>query len=337
MGRSRRRASDRRPGGQTGHPGGALRRSEHPDVIADHYPDVCTGCGAALDAGMSVGSAARQVHDLPEPPPLQVTGHRAHRCVRTACGAETRAAFPEGVAAPAVYGPRLAALAVYPDAAQLVPLRRLGQTLADLFGAHLSQGTVAGLVSRAAEGVEGLALHVRDAVAAPARHMDGTGVRVRGRLAWLHVACTGRPSHFRLGAGRGDVMADATGVAVHDHWRPYSDIPGTVPSLCAAHVLRELQDRVDFDGEAWAERTARLLRRAVHAGSLSDGKPLPERLADLIGRRYDGIVAEGIAMHGARPPPPSKGSRGRSRGSPRGSRTGRAEPPGRAGGHQDRT
>ncbi len=68
---------------------------------------------------------------------------------------------------------------------------------------------------------------------------------------------------------------------------------------------------MDFDGGAWAERTARLLRRAVHAGSLSDGKPLPERLADLIGRRCDGIVAEGIAMHGARPPPPSKGSRGR--------------------------
>jgi len=51
--------------------------------------------------------------------------------------------------------------------------------------------------------------------------MDGTGVRVRGRLAWLHVACTGRLSHFRVGAGRGDVMADATGVAVHDHWRVY--------------------------------------------------------------------------------------------------------------------
>ncbi len=144
---------------------------------------------------MSVGFAARQVHDLPPPPPPGVTGHRAHRCVRTACGAETRAAFPEGVTAPAVHGPRLAALAVYPDAARPVPLRRLRQPLADLFGAHLSQGTVAGPVSRAAGGVEGLALHVRDAVAAaPARHMDETGVRVRGRLAWLRVACTGRPA-----------------------------------------------------------------------------------------------------------------------------------------------
>ncbi len=56
---------------------------------------------------------------------------------------------------------------------------------------------------------------------------------------------------------------------------------------------------------------ARLPRRAVHAGSLSNGTPLPERLADLIGRRYDGIAAEGIAMHEALPPPAPPGRRGR--------------------------
>ncbi len=259
--RSRRRASDRKPGGQTGHPGGTLRRSEHPDVITDHDPDVCTGCGAALDAGMSVGSAARQVHDLPEPPPLQVTAHRAHRCVCPACGVTTRAHFPDGVTAPVQSGPRLTARVVYLRVAQLVPVQRLRQTLIDLFGVQRSQGTLMNMVSRAAAGLEGLVLHVRDAVAAaPVKHMDETGIRVRGRLAWLHVACTGLLSHFRVGAGRGDVMRDAIGVAVHDHWRPYFTIPGTVPALCAAHLLRELQDRVDFDDEAWAATMARRFR-----------------------------------------------------------------------------
>ncbi len=133
----------------------------------------------------------------------------------------------------------LAALAVHPDAAQLVPARRLRQALADLFGVHLSQGTVAGLVARAAERFAGPALHIRDAVAqAPVKHMDETGVRGRGRLAWLHVACTGRLSHFRLGAGRGDVTADATGFAVPDRWRHCFNIPGTLPLPCAAHVPR---------------------------------------------------------------------------------------------------
>ncbi len=287
--RSRRRASDRKPGGQRGHPGGTLRRSEHPDVIADHDPDVCTGCGAALDAGMSVGSAARQVHDLPEPPPLQVTEHRAHRCVCPACGVTTRAHFPDGVIAPVQSGPRLTARVVYLSVAQLVPVQRLRQTLIDLFGVQRSQGTLMNMVSRAAVGLEGLVLHVRDAVAAaPVKHMDETGIRVRGRLAWLHVACTGLLSHFRVGTGRGDVMRDATGVAVHDHWRPYFTIPGTVPALCAAHLLR-----------------------TIHAVNLSEGKPLPARLADRIGRRTDSSVAAGLAWHEARPPPPAKGRRGR--------------------------
>ncbi len=36
-----------------------------------------------------------------------------------------------------------------------------------------------------------LALPIRDAVAgAPVKHMDETGIRVRGRLVRLHVACT---------------------------------------------------------------------------------------------------------------------------------------------------
>ncbi len=106
-------------------------------------------------------------------------------------------------------------------------------------------------------------------------------------------------------------MRDATGVAVHDHWRPYFTIPGTVPALCAAHLLRELQDRVDFDDEVWAATMARRLRRAIHAVNLSEGKPLPARLADRIGRRYDSIVAGGLAWHESRPPPPTKGRRGR--------------------------
>ena len=156
-------------------------------------------------------------------------------------------------------------------------MQRLRQTRIDLFGVRMSQGPIAGLVTRASERFAGLALHVRDAVAqVPVKHRDETGIRV--------------------GTSRGDVMRDATGVAV--------------PALCAAHLLRELQDRVDCDDEAGATTRARRLRRAIHAVNLSDGKPLPARLADRIGRRYDSIVAAGLAWHESRPPPPTKGRRG---------------------------
>ena len=92
--RSLRERSSKKPGGQKGHKGETLRQAADPDVVVDHYPSACSGCGAGLDPDTSVGHSARQVFDLPEPEPLVVTEHRAHDCRCPACGAKTRAAFP---------------------------------------------------------------------------------------------------------------------------------------------------------------------------------------------------------------------------------------------------
>src|SRR5476649_2900865 len=47
---SLRERSGKKSGGQKGHRGETLRRSETPDAIIDHYPPACTACGAALTA-----------------------------------------------------------------------------------------------------------------------------------------------------------------------------------------------------------------------------------------------------------------------------------------------
>ena len=95
-----RRRSDRRPGGQKGHPGSTLARSGTPDRIEHHRPEVCPGCGGRLDPEDSEVHASRQVHDIPEPVPPQVIEHRVHRCRCRACGEVAVAGFPEGVNAP---------------------------------------------------------------------------------------------------------------------------------------------------------------------------------------------------------------------------------------------
>jgi transposase len=110
---SLRERSGRKTGGQKGHPGKTLSRTETPDATIDHFPKTCTGCGEALNEATATGHTARQVFDLPEPRPLIVTEHRAHACLCGNCGAETRAAFPEEVTAPVQYGARLAAVVVY--------------------------------------------------------------------------------------------------------------------------------------------------------------------------------------------------------------------------------
>ena len=110
--RSLRETSGRQPGGQKGHKGETLRPVADPDVIVDHYPTSCPDRGSALTADMATGYGARQVFDLPEPVPLAVTEHRAHRCRRDRCRRQAKAPFPEAVRVPVRYGARLTVMVV---------------------------------------------------------------------------------------------------------------------------------------------------------------------------------------------------------------------------------
>jgi hypothetical protein len=101
--------------------------------------------------------------------------------------------------------------------------------LAELFGIPLSSGTVAALTARAAGRLDEFAEHVREQIAASGvAGFDETGLRVEGRLAWVHCARTGNYTLLMAHAKRGRQAMEAmgilprfTGVAVHDAWAPY--------------------------------------------------------------------------------------------------------------------
>jgi transposase len=318
--RSLRETSGRKPGGQKGHKGETLRQSADPDVIRHHFPSVCSGCGATLAPGMSSGHAARQVFDLPEPKPLIVTEHRAHACDCPACGATTRAAFPEGVNAPVQYGARIAAFVVYLLHYQLLPEARLVELMADLFGVKLSAATVAAMSGACAERLKGLVTMIRDLIAgAPVKHMDETGFRIGGKTQWLHVACTALTTFYRVCAKRGSLLANVVGIVVHDHWKPYYTMRGVSHALCNAHHLRELKALIEIEKEDWARKMQLLLRRACHAANLTRerGVALPPRLIACFERRYDAIVAEGLNFHETQPPLAVRGGERRRGRAPR--------------------
>jgi transposase len=250
--KSLRGRSGRKPGGQPGHEGRTLRQVERPDEVVIHEPGACAGCGAGLPADRRPAAVTRrQVFDIPKIE-VRVVEHRlvARRC---RCGTLTGAAGPAGVAGPVQYGPHAAAIAVYLCLGQHLPVERTAGLLADLFGTPMSAGTVAAWTTRAAAGLEPFTAAARAALTgAECVHVDETGLRVAGRLHWLHVATSALFTVLFCHRKRGKEAIDAagvlpgfTGIAVHDAFAPYARYTTATHALCNAHLLRELIAVVD--------------------------------------------------------------------------------------------
>jgi transposase len=176
--------------------------------------------------------------------------------------------------------------------------------MADLLGACLTTATIASMSRNCAERLASVAAAVRDHVAAaPVKHLDETGFRIGGKTQWLHIASTLLLTFYRTSPKRGSLPDHMAGIIVHDHWKPYYTLKGVLHALCNAHHLRELQALIEIEREDWARKMRCLLRRACHAANLAHGQntPLSQRCIALIERRYDAIVAEGFALHGAMP------------------------------------
>ena len=215
--KSSRTKSDRKSGGQAGHKGTTLNQVENPDQIVDHTPDQCQECSATLSKSDIVGFSSRQVFDIPKPPPLFVTEHRAHTCQCSECGAKVRAAFPDGVNAPVQYGNEIASLVAYLQTTQCLPDHRTAMLLSEWWDIKLSSGTVANLTARKAQEFRGAHTHLYDILSGrlvAVKHLDETGFRVAGRLEWLHILCSRFLSHLRLGERRGDIPRDLEGTVM---------------------------------------------------------------------------------------------------------------------------
>ncbi len=300
-----REKTGRKSGGQEGHKGTNLRQVEHPDKIVDHCPTACAGCGKSLGLEQTTGHRKRQVFDLPKPQPIEVTEHRAHRCRCPHCGRHTEASFPDDVAAATQYGANVAVVAVYLQYWQFIPEDRVVELMRDVFGVDLSAATVAAMGQRKADEWSGLAGHIGEQVKqAAVKHLDETGLRIAGRLQWLHVASTLLLTFYRASSKRGSVLAGVFGIVVHDFWRPYFTMRGVTHALCNAHHLRELKALSEIEQEPWALAMFRFLRHACHAAKLARQRhqPLKPAFLDWLAARYDRILAQGFAFHEGQPP-----------------------------------
>jgi transposase len=288
-----------------------------PDLIETHAPvSPCDVCHRPLDEVLdaAVVVETRQVFDLP-PLRCEVTEHQVLE-VQCRCGAVHRGTFPATVSAPVQYGARSKAAVVQLTHHHMLPLARTGELMGDLFGLPMSDATVLAIQAEAQERLAPTVAAMGEALTvAPVAHADETGMRVAGKIHWMHVLVT--PLLTWLGAHpkRGKQAFDAfglliafAGTLIHDGWKPYREL-ACKHGLCNAHHLRELTYVFEQMGQAWAKCLIDLLLAACHEVA-AVGAPLPAERIAYYRTTYDQILTTGEA---ANPRAPPSGKRGRTK------------------------
>lgn len=270
-------------GGQKGHSGSTLRQSTQVDETIVHFGETrCSACHREIFE--QEVAETRQVFELPELA-MRTVAHQQMRSKCT-CGAVHFGAWPEGVNAPVQYGASVKAMAVHLNQHHLVPLARTAALMQDLYGARLSQASLQSFAQEAALALRPTVAAIGQAVQeAGVVHADETGIRVKGRLHWLHCAVTSTLTWLAPHAKRGKLAFEALGllqgiqgVLVHDGLASYKGLDCT-HSLCNAHHIRELVYIHEQENEKiwdpWAQEMIDLLLQALKEVNLAE-EPLDE-------------------------------------------------------------
>ncbi len=146
-------------------------------------------------------------------------------------------------------------------------------------------------------------------------HFDETGVRVEGKLDWMHVASNELWTHLFVHLKRGgealriekSVIKDYCGRAVHDCYSSYFQFERCQHILCNAHLFRELE-RLRENGSSWGKLMQRLILR-MYEMSQRGHEELNHR------QRWESLYERICQMGEVEEPPPTKGKKGREKSS----------------------
>jgi len=218
-----------------------------PTHVNPLLPSNCS-CGTPLDKSKAEIVEIRQVFDIP-PPKLEVIEHQKLGCTCGTCGTYNEGQFPEEVKARVQYGFGVKALVVLLNIACKLPLKKIQVLFGDLFGYSINQSTIISATKTCFTNLESSEKTIKQKILASiVAHFDETGLRVAGKLHWLHTACNNLYTYLFVHAKRGkealldkeSLLPDFKNWAVHDCWSSYFNFTQCLHAICGAHILREL-------------------------------------------------------------------------------------------------
>ena len=276
------RDKPKKRGGQKGHKGKTLEMVASPDYVVELCPSKCS-CGTSLLLEKKTCRTIRQVFDLPTPR-LEITEYQQQSCVCPGCGKTNTGEFPKGVTPNAQYGSGVRALVTLLAINYKIPFKKVKTLFADLFGYPLNESTQVRALNKCNDLLEDTESQIKDRLlSSQVNHFDETGLRVAGKLHWLHNCSNELYTYLFVHANRGkkalldpvSLLPDYQGWAVHDCWASYFKFDQCSHAVCGAHLLRELQGLIDR-GSLWAGQMHGLLLdiyQQTGQGKSALGKP----------------------------------------------------------------
>ena len=254
---------DKKRGGQPGHAGKTL------EMVAQAEKSVVLPLSGQCSCGCNLGKLATQVGQIRQVfdicTKLEVTEY-IQQVGACSCGIQHASAFPYGVNAHVQYGSGVRALTTVLTQDCHVSVGKTRQLFIDLFEYEINQATIMNNTARCYTELEASEQVIKQAVITSAvSHYDETGLRVAGKLHWLHVACTQMYTFLFIHQKRGkealqyaDIITQVQHWVVHDCWDSYFTYQEGKRALCGAHLIRELR-ALEQRGSPWANLFSDLL------------------------------------------------------------------------------
>ena len=295
---SLRKKSDRKTGGQFGHPGSTLETSTSPDLIEEHKSHYCECCGGSLESSESFCTGTSQVVDIPLPRP-QVKEHRSFDVI-CSCGHINKCALPQECSKRISYGKTIQAMVAFLSHVQCVSFERICEILNEIFSLSISQGTVQNMLTKVGTKSKSVCDEIRRRIAESAVvGADETGQYINSVLKWAWIFQTDKLTYVYQDESRGMKAINKhfpdglpVSVLVTDRHTSYFNMDVKDHQVCIAHLLRNIQYLTELDRKQdWSTKVSTLLREAIHIRKTTSFESIP---IAAIKKRLDRLLCESV-------------------------------------------
>lgn len=300
---SLRKKSNLPSGGQLGHKGFTIKRSISPDVVEDYIPSVqCEHCGRNIEEIPVKQVGSSQVIDLPVIRPTVIEQRYYSR--RCPCGHENRCARPATANKYVAYGPMLKSLVCYLAHVQCVAFNRIKETLKDVFGIELSEGTIRnildGVANKAKPTYETIRQKIEKSLVVGG---DETGGYINGTQHWTWTFQNKNLTYVFQDKSRGKKAVHKhfpndlpKSLLVTDRHRTYFTMDVAGHQVCLAHLLRNATYLDELDKQqTWSRRFKDVLKDAIALRKTKAFSEITLNMKQEIENRMRMLLAENLS------------------------------------------